>query len=172
MNKKCIYYVEGDCEEQFIKSMKLDPAKLLPGKVKIYNIIQNEIPRSQLLTISPGTIVTLVFDTDKPITQHLKKNIDQLKRHCQSVKIVYLAQVLNFEDELVRATDVKKIQELTKSKSVSEFKSDFCRMKEKECRSMLERHKIDLDKMWVEDVGDAFGFLRNQISNRKLIIKM
>lgn len=46
MNKKCIYYVEGDCEEQFIQAMKLDPAKLMPGKVKVFNIVQNEIPKS------------------------------------------------------------------------------------------------------------------------------
>ncbi len=171
MNKKCIYYVEGDCEEQFIKAMKLDPAKLMPGKVKVFNIIQNEIPKSQLLSISPGTIVVLVFDTDKPLTDYLKKNIDQLKRYCQTVRIVYLAQVMDFEDELVRATDVKKVQELTKSKSKSEFKSDFCRMNEKNCRNMLDRHKIDVGKMWITDVNNPFDFIQGRFLNMKLIIR-
>ena len=171
MNKKCIYYVEGDCEEQFIKAMKLDPAKLMPGKVKVFNIIQNEIPKSQLLSISPGTIVVLVFDTDKPLTDYLKKNIDQLKKYCQTVRIVYLAQVMDFEDELVKATDVKKAQELTKSKSKSEFKSDFCRMNAKNCRNMLDRHKIDVGKMWITDVNNPFDFIQGRFLNMKLIIR-
>lgn len=30
MNNKCIYYVEGPCEQQLIAALKEQPAKLIP----------------------------------------------------------------------------------------------------------------------------------------------
>ena len=38
--KRCLYYVEGKCEEQLIKALKLEPKLLIPGKIKVHNIIQ------------------------------------------------------------------------------------------------------------------------------------
>ena len=64
MNNKCIYYVEGPCEQQLISALKEEPARLIPGKVKVYNVVQNLIPKSQMLSIQSGTTVVLVFDTD------------------------------------------------------------------------------------------------------------
>lgn len=64
MNNKCIYYVEGPCEQQLIVALKENPSRLLPGKVKVYNVIQNLIPKSQMLSIQSGTKIVLVFDTD------------------------------------------------------------------------------------------------------------
>lgn len=51
MNNKCIYYVEGPCEQQLIAALKQNPAKLIPGKIKVLNVIQNLIPKSQMLSI-------------------------------------------------------------------------------------------------------------------------
>ncbi len=51
MNNKCIYYVEGPCEQQLVAALKENPAKLIPGKIKVYNVVQNLIPKSQLLSI-------------------------------------------------------------------------------------------------------------------------
>lgn len=147
-NKKCIYYVEGPCEQQLINALKEAPGKLIPGKVKVYNVIQNLIPKSQMLSIQPDTIVALVFDTDTAETSCLKKNIELLKKYCGKIKIVYMAQVLNFEDELARCTDVKAAQEITKSNGVKNFKSDFCKMKVKDCRSALDRHQLDVSGLW------------------------
>lgn len=39
MNNKCIYYVEGPCEQQLIAALKQNPAKLIPGKIKVLNVI-------------------------------------------------------------------------------------------------------------------------------------
>ena len=64
MNNKCIYYVEGPCEQQLVAALKENPAKLIPGKIKVYNVVQNLIPKSQLLSIQCGTTIVLVFDTD------------------------------------------------------------------------------------------------------------
>ena len=99
---KCIYYVEGPCEQQLIAALKESPSKLLPGKVKVYNVIQNLIPKSQLLSIQAGTTVVLAFDTDVEQTVTLRKNLELLDKYCAKLHIVYLPQVLNLEDELVR----------------------------------------------------------------------
>ena len=97
-----------------------------------------------MLSIQAGTTVVLVFDTDVPQTSNLKKNLELLTRYCGKLKIIFLPQVLNLEDELIRCTDVRTAMELTKSGSVKNFKTDFCKMKTKDCRSMLERHKHGL----------------------------
>jgi len=49
--KKCVYYVEGSCEEQLVNALKLEPRKLIPGKVKVHNIVQDEIPRREVIGI-------------------------------------------------------------------------------------------------------------------------
>lgn len=41
MNNKCIYYVEGPCEQQLISALKERPEKLIPGKVKVFDVVQN-----------------------------------------------------------------------------------------------------------------------------------
>ena len=84
MNSKCIYYVEGPCEQQLIAALKENPAKLVPGKVKVFNVVQNLIPKSQMLSIQAGTIVILVFDTDVSVTANLQKNLELLRRYCGS----------------------------------------------------------------------------------------
>ena len=81
MNNKCIYYVEGPCEQQLIAALKENPAKLIPGKIKVFNVIQNLIPKSQMLSIQTGTTVVLVFDTDVEQTAKLKKNLELLTRY-------------------------------------------------------------------------------------------
>ena len=115
MNRKCIYLVEGECEEKLIKALKEKPSLLIPGKVKRFNVIQNELKTSHLVTFTPGSLVVLVFDTDKEQTEHLKNNISALTKRCAGVSIVTIAQVLTFEDEIVRCTDVAKAPELTRS---------------------------------------------------------
>lgn len=165
-NIKCIYYAEGPCEEKLIGALKESPNKVLPGKVKSFNVVQNLIPRSQLLAFQPGTLVVLVFDTDVANTGILQKNIDLIERYCR-VKIVYLAQVMNLEDELVRCTDVRSVQELTRSNGIHNFKSDFCKLKPKDCRSMLERHHIDVGGLWTANVPGNYSFVEKNGSKVK-----
>lgn len=169
MNNKCIYYVEGPCEQQLIAALKEAPEKLIPGKVKVFNVVQNLIPKSQMLSIQPGTIVVLVFDTDVPQTSNLKKNLELLGRYCGKLKIVFLPQVLNLEEELVRCTNVKAVTELTKSGSVKNFKTDFCKMKTRDCRLMLERHKLDCVRLWMTKTPERFAFVENNSSQIKTI---
>lgn len=164
MNSKCIYFVEGECEKQLINALKISPEILTPGKVKVYNVKQNLIPKSQLLAIQPRTKVALVFDTDVEDRKALDKNIEMLRKYCSNVTVINMMQVLDFEDEIVRSTDVNKAQELTKSRSVSNFKTDFCRMKVNDCRSLLERHQLNIVKMWTTEPPETFKDLEQDVA--------
>ena len=156
MNRRCVYYVEGECERQLINSLKEQPGMIIPGKVKVYNVIQKLIPKSQLLTIQKDSIVVFLIDTDVYETRYLSQNIERIRKYCNNIHIVNLLQILNFEDEIVRSTDVTKATELTKSKSISNFKSDFCRMKTADCRKLLERHHFDIDAIWCTKPPESF----------------
>lgn len=168
MNQKCIYYVEGPCEQQLISALKENPANLIPGKIKVFNVVQNLIPKSQMLTIQSGTTVALAFDTDVPQTEILRKNVELLKRYCGRPRIIFMPQVLNLEDELTRCTDVKAVVELTRSNSIKNFKTDFCRLKIKDCRAMLERHKLESEQLWMAKVPEEFVFVENNSSQIKI----
>lgn len=86
-----------------------------PGKVKVYNVIQKLIPKSQLLTIQKDSIVVFLIDTDVDETKYLSQNINRIRKYRNNVHIVNLLQVLNFEDEITRSTNVARASELTKS---------------------------------------------------------
>ncbi len=167
-NKKCFYLVEGECEEKLVKALKEKPALIHPGSVKKFNIIQNTIPSSKLMSFDPGSMVVLVFDTDIEITEYLKKNIRMLKDFCLRVEILTIAQVLNFEDEIVRSTDVDKAQDLTKSDSISDFKRSVNRMKDTEFRQALKRHKFDLSKLWIKRPPKIYSFINQQAESIKV----
>ena len=168
--KRCRYFVEGPCEKQFIEALnKIQPYRLLPGKVDAYNLIHDLIPRSVINQIVPGTTVVFVFDTDVTKTDALKKNIEHVRQYASAVKTLTIAQVLNFEDELARSTDVKKAPDFTRSATVSDFKSAFCQMRQDSCRHALERHKLDLSKLWVTTPPQAFSFI--PLDGEKIKIK-
>ncbi len=109
-----------------------------------------------------------MFDTDKVETEHLKKNIELLKTRCSMVDVKTITQVLNFENEIERATDVSLAQELTKSQSVSDFKSAVNRMKEAEFRNTLKRHKLDITKLWSEKPPKGFEFVTQDAEKIKV----
>jgi hypothetical protein len=166
MNNTCVYFVEGACEEKLINALKESPARIAPGKIKIFNVIQNELPRSILISIQPGSRVVFVFDTDVSRTDQLGKNIQRLRKLCSGVKIICLAQVLNVEDELVRCTDVSSPRELTKSRTDKDFKRDFCAVKD--CRALLNRHHLDADRLWTTEPPSEFLFLPRNSSQIRL----
>ena len=166
--KSCVYFVEGPCEKQLIDALKAEPRLLTPGKVNVHNVIQDIIPRRVVNTIKAGTTVVFAFDTDIDKTDVLLKNIAYMKKYAAQIKIILLAQVMNFEDEIERTTDVKKAQELTKSTSISHFKSDFCRLKVAECRNTLERHHLDVSVLWTKNPPENFSFVKQNGDTIKL----
>lgn len=86
--KRCVYFVEGPCEKKLIDALKAEPRLLAPGKVNVYNVIQNEIPRRIVNTIMVGTMVVFVFDTDVDKTDILLRNISYVKKYATQVKVV------------------------------------------------------------------------------------
>lgn len=160
MRSRCIYFVEGEDEKKLINALKLQPERVIPGQVRVHNVIQNLIPKSVLLTIKPGTIVVFVFDTDVEKADVLLKNIDRINQICSKVQMVNLCQVLKLEDELVRSSDIRDAYELTKSRSVGEFKHDFCKHKDTACRKALEDHQFDIQRMWETTPPSAFSFVQ------------
>lgn len=166
-NRKCFYLVEGECEEKLIKALKGQPALINPGTVKKFNSVQNEIPTSRLMSFDPGSRVVLVFDTDNEVTGHLKKNIGLIKKVCSKVEVLTVAQVLNFEDEMVRSTDISKAEELTKSMTVSDMKRTVNRMKETDFRQTLKRHKFEISKLWTQKPPKSFSFINQQADEIK-----
>lgn len=161
-NRRFYYLAEGECEEKLLKALKEKPALIHPGKVERFNVIQRTLKPNKLMNFQPGSSVVLVFDTDKGETAILKKNIELLHSLSFHVEVITIAQVLDFEDEIERCTDVGKAQELTKSENVSEFKSAVNRMKEVEFRLALKRHKFDVSKLWTKRPPKAFSFVEQQ----------
>lgn len=173
MIKNCIYFCEGPCDISLLNALRREPSLILPGRMKEFNVIQNQITTSMLLAIKPGTTVVFVFDTDKEITDKLKKSIKLIHERCPKTKIVFLMQVKNLEDELVRCTDIKKVTDLTQSNSLSNFKTAFCRITN--LRDLLDRHKINVNQLWTTKPSEIFEFIplnsyeiktKSSISNR------
>lgn len=157
MKNNCIYFAEGKCEERLLNALKEHPQKIQSGRVKVFNVIQKLLPKSQLVTIQAGTTVVLVFDTDVTNTEYLRENIHRLSVFCIRVKLVYLPQVLNLEDELVRCSEVKSVVELTHSRSNKDFKRDFCSMTN--IRTILDRANLNTERLWTKNVPPLFDFV-------------
>jgi len=167
-NKICIYLAEGECEEKLLKALKVKPELIAPGRVKRFNVIQNELKPSHLMGFPARSRIVLVFDTDKEETEHLKKNMDLLRAQFGSVGVLTIPQVLNFEDEIERSTDLSSALELTKSKSLKDFKTAVNKAKETDFRSALKRNRFEIKKLWIKKPGIAFKFVRQDSEKIKL----
>ena len=42
-NRKCIYFVEGECEEKLINALKVDTSLVINGKVKFQNLMKLQV---------------------------------------------------------------------------------------------------------------------------------
>ena len=167
-NRRYYYLAEGECEKEILDALKQTPPLIHPGKTDTFNVIQDELKPRQLMNFAPGSCVVLVFDTDKDETEHLKKNIELLQSLSFKVEILTIMQVLNFEDEIERATDVKSALDLTKSASLKDFKNAVNRAKEKDFRSTLHRHKLDMTKLWAQKPPKTFGFIKQDAEKIKI----
>lgn len=159
-NRRFFYLAEGECEEKLLQALKLKPSLIHPGKVEKFNVIQDELPTRKLMKYPVGCVVVLVFDTDKEVTEHLKANLEMLRSLPFKVEVKTVVEVLNFEDELERSTDVLRAQDFTKSETVQDFKSAVNRMGEEPFRAALKRHKFVLSKLWSQKPPKAFSFVK------------
>lgn len=160
------YFVEGETEKRLIDCLRLDMKCIKDGKVDVLNVLQKDIKPSHLVTLSDNTIVVLVFDIDVGCANRLYSNIRYLRTKKEVKDVICLLQVNNLEDELVRATDINNIANLLNSASSSSFKADF--MKCKNIKHYLEKHRFNIQKMWVAEVADEFKECKHDI---KIIYK-
>lgn len=161
------YYVEGEDEEKLIHVLKTDLCLIRPGKVQKLNVIEHVLTDARLMTLRPGTMTVLIFDTDTGHTSILNKNLEKLK-NCSAVsEIVTIPQIFNLEDELIHSCSIKKITELLGSKSKREFKADFIRTKDLAGR--LREHQFDIYQLWCKQPLPPYQNIANQAETIKIL---
>lgn len=158
-NDKYVYFVEGECERKLIGVFKEQKDMIKPGSVNLFNVINKVIPDTMLRTLGENTVVVLVFDTDVENTETLNENIEKLKKHKHVKNVLFVLQVKNLEDELVRSTDVHSIKELLGSKSNKDFKRDF--LHEKRVFQKLTNHSFDYSILWTSKGAGPFSAIKN-----------
>ena len=163
--KRILYFVEGQCEEKLINALKREPSLVQPGKCKVFNPISAKLTPNDFISIPIGSVIVFVFDTDVANADILRHNLKMIKKYGPRCEAVLVPQVKNIEDELLRATIAKKIEDLTKSKSLSNFKTDFCSLKN--CRAVLENHKLNMQELWSKNPDGVFEEYPQQSSKIK-----
>ncbi len=101
-----------------------------------------------------------VFDTDIDNVDVLNENFKKSKKSLRVKDVYCITQVKHLEDELIRSTDIKRIEDLLKSKSKSDFKRDF--NNEKNLKQKLEAHSFDLNKLWCKEPQGVFKNIVNE----------
>lgn len=160
------YYVEGEDEEKLIQTLKNDLGIIRSGKVQKLNVIDHILSDARLMTLCPGTMVVLIFDTDTGKTDILNQNLEKLKT-CPSVsEIVTIPQISNLEDELVHSCNIKQITDLLGCKSKKDFKTDFIRTKN--LSDKLTKHQFDINRLWCRQPLAPYQNIKNQAEKIKL----
>lgn len=145
-NEIILYLVEGECEEKFINIYKTgEHAFLKPGQVEILNAVNKTITQARARAIKQNTVVVLVYDIDKGNQDILKRNIQTLKQYSLS-KIIHVQSVLNFEDEIIRSTNLRSIDEMFMTKGIQNFKVAF--LNHKDIAAKMSRIAFDPCQFW------------------------
>ena len=159
MNRTYQYYVEGPDDKKVVESLKKDLKCIISGKVEVLNVVQNIISKTRIRMLTSGITVILVYDTDKPNTQILEKNIAALKADKRINKVICIPQVENLEDELERSCSIKSVKEITKSRTKTGFKKDVLR-----CNN-LDKRLIDcvfnINMFWSKVPDNCFKAIGN-----------
>ena len=160
------YYVEGPDDKKVIDTLKTKMGLVKPGKVDVLNVVTEKITDLRLRTLSPGTMVVLVFDVDAGSRDILNTNIQKLK-NCQAVtEVVTIPQVPKLEIELVRSCDIRQIKELLNSRSNDDFKRDVMRVTNLDAK--LREHLFDIDQFWSATPIPPYHDIPNQATKAKM----
>lgn len=161
------YFVEGQCEEKLFNELKRH-GLILPGKVTVFNALQSRIA-SRVMTFKSGSIIVFAFDTDKGFSDVLMNNIKTVLTHVSSSKVICFPQVENLEDELTKAySKITDVREITRSKSIKDFKSDFI-----SCNNLYERLldcRFDLSRIWISELPSAFRTIKQFVLPKNIKI--
>jgi hypothetical protein len=158
--RKTVYLVEGEDEEKIVSELKTELQVIRPGKIYVVNIVQEKLTKPRAATWGSNVDVVLVFDTDVRRTSHFDNNIAFLHRLKNVHEVIFVPQVRNLEDELLRSTTAKHIREITKSRTDEEWKGDL-----RKCRNLEQRLQdsgFDMQKFWNTLPYDDFADIPNQ----------
>ena len=142
------YFVEGEMDKKMINVLKTHFRYIYPGKVEVINVVLHKISKSRLMKLRSGTKVILVFDTDRSETEILKKNLEILDSYEKISNVICIPQNKNFEDELVRSCNIRKVKDFNDSSSIDEFKRKFLHVSDENLKSKLKEKDFDIKKMW------------------------
>ena len=156
--KSILYIVEGKCEEVLVRALIKDFHLLPSGRIKILNITQAKFPRSLLFSLKSNTSLIFIFDTDAGKYQLVEEAISTIESSTYGVKIITVPQCRNLEEELIYACGIKEIKQITKSKSNTDFKSDFIHASN--IRQLLENCHFDFGKLWSREAAGEWEALR------------
>lgn len=163
-NNVYLYIVEGECEQHALSYLK--NKYIESGRILVLNPLQKEITNIRIRSFKENTIAILIFDTDTADgVKILEKNIKILRKAKNIKDIIIIPQVENFEDELVRASNIRKIEEFTNSKTKKDFKRDF--LANKNLPNLFQKNKFDIKKFWM---GVPTGLYKN-LKNEAIKIK-
>lgn len=116
-------------------------------------------------TLSPGTTVVLVFDTDRSDRAILDENLQTLRKHRNVKEIITIPQVSKLEDELVRSCTIRQIKELLNSKTNGEFKHDVLGVTNLDAK--LRQYQFDINKFWTATPPAPYQNIPNQAEKIK-----
>lgn len=165
-SKYVLYYVEGEDEQKLIDVLKSKLRVIKPGKVQKLNVIEQKITYARLRTISRGTMIVLVFDTDTNNSDVLKENIKILESWSAISEVVTIPQFHNLEQELVNSCNIKNITELLNSKSKTGFKNDIIHVSNLDKK--LQEHEFNINVFWSKQPESPYDFIKNQSEKVKL----
>ena len=143
-----LYFIEGKLGEKIINTLKKENL-ILPGKISTFNLLENQITNSRIRSISNGTTIFIVFNTDiqsqKKINQ-LNKNIEILSKLKEVKNIILVPQNKNLEEELINSTTVSSLKELLDNQPNTDFERELER-----CSNFfqnLKLKKFDINIFW------------------------
>ena len=164
-NKRYHYYVEGQDDKKVIDVLRLKMGLIESGRVDVLNVVTERITDLRLRTLTPGTTVVLVFDTDRSDRTILDENLRTLIRHKNVKEVITIPQVSKLEDELVRSCNIRQIKELLNSKTNGEFKHDVLGVTNLDAK--LRQHQFDINKFWTATPPAPYQNIPNQAAKLK-----
>ena len=164
-NKRYHYYVEGQDDKKVIDVLRLKMGLIESGRVDVLNAVTERITDLRLRTLTPGTTVVLVFDTDRSDRTILDENLRTLSRHKNVKEVITIPQVSKLEDELVRSCNIRQIKELLNSRTNGEFKHDVLGVTNLDAK--LRQHQFDINKFWTATPPAPYQNIPNQAAKLK-----
>lgn len=112
-------------------------------------------------TLKRDTIIIFIFDIDKGPGK-LFDNIKLLKKLGMN-NIICLMQNKNFEDEIVKSSNLHTINNMYNTKEKSEFKYRF--INDKNLFNKLKYYEFDINKMWKSTSIPDFSFIKSYVKS-------